>query len=72
MGAVLMVDMDGDVMLAKLSKELATKDVRILLVNVSPDILKLLRTTGTLELIGQQNVYRTVRAAVSAAQADPE
>ena len=70
MGAVLMVDMDGDVMLAKLSKELATKDVRILLVNVSPDILKLLRTTGTLELIGQQNVYRTVRAAVIAAQAD--
>ena len=66
MGAVLMIDMDGDLMLAKLSKELAAKDVRIVLVNVGENLLKLLRTTGTLDLIGRQNVCRTVRAAVDA------
>jgi anti-anti-sigma regulatory factor len=69
MGAVLMIDMDGDLMLAKLSKELAAKDVRIFLVNVGENLQKLLRTTGTLDLIGPQNIYRTVRGAVDAARA---
>jgi SulP family sulfate permease len=68
MEAVPMIDMDGDLMLAKLSKELKAKDVRILLVGLDEGVLKLLRSTGTLELIGPQNVYRTVRAAVAAAQ----
>jgi SulP family sulfate permease len=68
MAAVPMIDMDGDLMLAKLSKELAPKQVRIVLVDVDAGILRLLGTTGTLDLIGPQNVYRTVRAAVAAAQ----
>lgn len=70
MSAVIMIDMDGDLMLAKLSKELRSKGVRILLVNVGADNLELLRRTGTLEQIGPQNIYRTVRAAVVAARED--
>ena len=69
MSAVIMMDMDGDAMLAKLATELRKKDVRILLVNVGSDNLELMRKTGTLEAIGSQQVYRTVRAAVTAAQA---
>ena len=67
MSAVIMMDMDGDAMLAKLATELRKKDVRILLVNVGSDNLELMRKTGTLEAIGSQQVYRTVRAAVTAA-----
>jgi anti-anti-sigma regulatory factor len=67
MSAVIMMDMDGDAMLAKLATELRKKDVRILLVNVGTDNLELMRKTGTLEAIGSQQVYRTVRAAVAAA-----
>ncbi len=68
MSAVIMMDMDGDAMLAKLATELHRNDVRILLVNVGTDNLELMRKTGTLETIGSRQVYRTVRAAVTAAQ----
>ena len=68
MGAVIMMDMDGDRMLAKLSRELHGKDVQVLLVNIDTDNQALMRKTGTLELIGPQNIYRTVRAAVDVAR----
>ena len=68
LGAVNLMDMDGDKILAKLSKELRKKNVRILLVRVGSDNLELLRKTGTLQEIGSQNIYATVRAAISDAQ----
>jgi SulP family sulfate permease len=68
LSAVMMLDMDGDKILSKLTRELRQKNVQVLLVNVGRDNLELLRKTGTLEKIGSQNIYRTVRAAVSAAQ----
>jgi anti-anti-sigma factor len=68
MSAVIMIDMDGDRTLSKLSKELSQKNVQFLLVNVGTANLELMRKTGTLQEIGLQNVYRTVRSAVSDAQ----
>jgi SulP family sulfate permease len=68
MSAVIMMDMDGDKILDKIYRELHKKNVQLLLVNVGRDNLELMRKTGTLEKIGSQNVYRTIRAAVSNAQ----
>jgi high affinity sulfate transporter 1 len=68
LSAVNMLDMDGDKILTKLTRELGKKNVQVLLVNVGSDNLELMRKTGTLEEIGSQNIYRTVRAAVSAAR----
>ncbi len=68
LSAVMMMDMDGDKILNKLSKELHRKNIQVLLVNVGTNNLNLLRKTGTLEIIGENNIYRTVRAAVADAQ----
>ncbi len=68
MSAVIMMDIDGDKILAKLFRELRKKNVQILLVNIGSDNLELIRKTGTLEEIGSQNIYRTVRAAVANAR----
>ncbi len=74
LSAVIMMDMDGDKILAKLARELHRKEIQVLLVNVGSENLKLLRKTGTLQEIGEENIYRTVRAAVADAQksAEPE
>jgi MFS superfamily sulfate permease-like transporter len=68
MRAVTMIDLDGDQALAKLVTELRRRDVRVLLAVVGNDELELMGKTGTLETIGSQNIYRTVHAAVAAAQ----
>jgi SulP family sulfate permease len=68
LGAVMMMDMDGDKILAKLSGELHKKNIQLLLVRVGRDKLELIRKTGTLEKIGSQNIFETTRLAVSAAQ----
>jgi SulP family sulfate permease len=65
MGAVMMLDMDGDKILARLSRELRLKNIQLLLVRVGRDKHELMRKTGTLEVIGSQNIYETTRAAVS-------
>jgi sulfate permease, SulP family len=68
MGAVTMMDMDGDRTLAKVAEDLYAKDIRVFLVGASADSRALMGRTGTLEAIGSDNLYRTVRAAVAAAQ----
>jgi MFS superfamily sulfate permease-like transporter len=68
MRAVTMFDLDGDEAVAKLVKDLQRRGVRVLLAVVSSDQLELMEKTGTLDLIGSRNIYRTVRAAASAAQ----
>ncbi len=72
MRAVTMLDLDGDQALAQLVTELRRKDVRVLLAVVGSDQLELMRSTGTLETIGSQNIYRTVHAAVAAGQQERE
>jgi hypothetical protein len=44
----------------------------MLLVSVGQEHIDLLRSTGTLDEIGADNVYRTVREAVAAAQTDTD
>ena len=68
LGAVNMMDMDGDKILAKLSGELRKKNIQVLLVRVGRHNLELLQKTGTLDQIGSENIYETARAAVSDAQ----
>jgi sulfate permease, SulP family len=68
LGAVMMMDMDGDKILAKLSSELQRKNIQLLLVRVGRDKLDLIRKTGTLEKIGSKNIFETTRLAVSTAQ----
>ncbi len=68
MGAVMMLDMDGDKILARLARELRLKNIRLLLVRVGRDKHELMRKTGTLEVIGSQNIYETTRAAVADVQ----
>jgi sulfate permease, SulP family len=68
LGAVMMLDMDGDKILARLSRELRQKNIQLLLVRVGRDKHELMRKTGTLEVIGSQNIYETTRAAVSDVQ----
>ncbi len=68
LGAVMMLDMDGDKILAKLSGELHKKNIMLLLVRVGREKHELMRKTGTLEKIGSQNLYETTRAAVADAQ----
>ena len=65
LSTTLLIDMDGDKTLAKLSGDLRKKNIQILLARVRSDNLELMRKTGTLEIIGSQNIYKTVRAAVS-------
>ena len=71
LGAVNMMDMDGDKILAKLSRELRKKKVQVLLVRVGRHNLELLQKTGTLEEIGSHNIYDTARAAVANAKKEP-
>ena len=68
LSAVIMMDMDGDKVLLKLAKEPHRRNTQALLVNVGTGNLKLMRETGTLEEIGEDNIYRTVRATVADAQ----
>ena len=68
LSAVMMLDLDGDNTLAKLSGELHRKNIQVLLVRVGSDNLELMRKTGTLEIVGSQNIYKTMHAAVAAAE----
>ena len=72
MVAVTMMDLDGDRALAKVYDELRNRDILLLMANVHGETLELMHKTGTLEKIGSQNIYRTVRAAVASVQKPTE
>ena len=54
-------------MLTKVHGQLADRGVRLLLTHADAAELDLLRRAGTLDAIGEENVFETVRAAVAAA-----
>jgi MFS superfamily sulfate permease-like transporter len=66
--ATNMIDMDGERTLAQLARELGEKHIRVLLVKVGTDSIELLRSTGTLDHIGAENLHRTVHEAVASAR----
>jgi sulfate permease, SulP family len=68
LGAVNVMDLDGVRALSHLTGDLSAKNVRMFLVNVGKDHTQLLLRTGTLDQIGAENLYQTVRGAVASAQ----
>ncbi len=69
LSATAMIDLDGADVLTKLQEELARKDVQLSLAHVGAHRLDLLTRAGTIEAIGSENIFTTVREAVAAAKA---
>jgi SulP family sulfate permease len=61
------IDLDGADMLTGVHEQLAAGSVRLLLAHADTAELDFLRRTGTLDAIGEQNTFATVRAAVDTA-----
>jgi SulP family sulfate permease len=61
------IDLDGADMLTKVNGELADTGVRLMLTHTNASELDMLRRAGTLNAVGEQNVFETARAAVAAA-----
>lgn len=68
LGATAMIDIDGADILTKLQDELERKGVKLLLAHVGERRLDLLTKAGTIEAIGADRVFVTVREAVAAAR----
>lgn len=65
--ATPVIDLDGADMLTKVHRQLADRGARLLLVHLDAAELDVLRRAGTMEAVGEENVFETVRAAVVAA-----
>ena len=61
------IDLDGADMLTKVHGQLADRGVRLLLTHADTAELDMLRRAGTLDAVGEENIFETVRAAVAAA-----
>ena len=66
--AATMMDMDGVEILVKIINELGQQDIRVFLARVDSDDIDLFERIGAMEEIGSENIYKTVRSAVEAAQ----
>jgi sulfate permease, SulP family len=64
------IDLDGADMLTKVHDQLTDRGLRLLLTHADTPELDLLRRAGTLDVIGEKNIFETVRAAVTAATSD--
>jgi MFS superfamily sulfate permease-like transporter len=60
------IDIDGADTLTKVAGELGSRGVRLRLARVDGERLDLLRRAGTVEAVGDENLFVTVRDAVSA------
>jgi SulP family sulfate permease len=59
------IDLDGADMLTEVNRHLAATGARLLLTHADGAELEMLRRAGTVEAIGEPNVFETVRAAVA-------
>jgi len=66
MDRVTMIDMDGADVLSKLNRQLSSRKIKVGLARVGFKERDLLGRTGTLEEIGHENLFDTVREAVEA------
>jgi high affinity sulfate transporter 1 len=66
LGSATFMDMDGAETLSKLHEELERKDIQVALARVPESELDLLGKVGAIEQIGEDNLYASVRHAVSA------
>jgi sulfate permease, SulP family len=65
------IDLDGADVLTQIDHELGRRNVDVVLARVPRAHVELLRRAGTLEAIGEGNVYPTVGAAVDALNGSP-
>ena len=65
------IDVDGADMLSALNGQLHASGGRLLLARADGERLGLLRRAGTVQAIGEENLFVTVRDAVAAAGATP-
>jgi high affinity sulfate transporter 1 len=65
--ATAAIDVDGADMLTKVHGQLADRGVRLMLAHGDTEDIGLLGRAGTLNVLGEQNVFVTVRAAVAEA-----
>jgi MFS superfamily sulfate permease-like transporter len=70
LGTTPEIDLDGADMRTNVQGQLAWRGVRLLLAHADTAELDLLRRAGTMNAIGETNVFETVRAAVAAATLD--
>jgi SulP family sulfate permease len=61
------IDLDGADMLTKVHGELADRGVRLLLTHADADEFHVLGRAGTMDAIGDENFFETVREAVATA-----
>ena len=66
LGTTSDIDIDGADTLTKIAEQLRSRGIRLLLARVDGERLDLLRRAGTLKAIGDENLFVTVRDAVSA------
>ena len=66
LGTTPEIDIDGADTLTKVAGQLRSRGVRLVLARVDGERLELLRRAGTLEATGDEDLFVTVRAAVSA------
>ena len=71
LGSATLIDMDGTEVLTMLQEELGRKNIRMVLARVENSQLEILSKTGTLDAIGLDNVFETVRHAVAVLQNQP-
>jgi SulP family sulfate permease len=64
------IDLDGADMLTKVHGQLADRGVRLVLTHADAVELDMMRRAGTMDAIGEANLFETVRAAVAAATLD--
>jgi SulP family sulfate permease len=60
------IDLDGADMLTKVNGQLAERGIRLMLTHADLVELDMLRRAGTIDAIGEGNIFETVRAAVAA------
>ena len=65
------IDLDGADMLTKVHGQLADRGVRLLLTHVDAQESAVLDRAGTMDAVGEANLFQTVRAAVAAATDAP-
>ncbi len=66
---IVHLDSTGADTIAALADELAARGVRLVFGGVLPQVRQMLERSGTLESLGADSVYRTLRAAVAACEA---
>lgn len=68
--AASFIDMDGAEVLGKLASQLRARGTKVLLARIYSQEVELLRKSGVLAEIGEENVHASVRAAIVAVQDD--